>query len=56
MNLQLPGGLFPLGFTIKTLKVFVFFTFVMHSLPNSFSQISSLSKYIMKSTDYEALH
>jgi hypothetical protein len=33
MNLQLPGGLFPLGFTIKSLKVLVFFTFVMYFQP-----------------------
>ena len=33
MNLQLSDGLFPLGFTIKSLKVFVFFTFVMYFQP-----------------------
>lgn len=37
INLALPGGLFPLDFTIKILKAFMFFTFVMHSLSNSFS-------------------
>jgi len=52
LRLGLPSGLFPSGFSTKTLYMPLLSPYVLHASPISFFSILSPEKYLVRSTDH----